>query len=130
MELLHRAATKSCEVDPLPTRLIKSNLEFFAPILCDIINASLDSAIFPEDAKNALVRPLLKKVNLQLISENYRPVSNLGFLSKLIERAACDQILNHAISTGNMEEYQSAYRQKHCTETALLRIKTNNISVD
>ena len=57
-----------------------------------------------ENFKNAAVWPLLKKANLPLEDKNYRPVSNLSYIGKLIERAACDQIVELASQTGNIKE--------------------------
>ena len=88
-------------------------------MITDIVNKSLEEGYFPE-CKNARVRPLLKKPNLELIKENYRPVSDLEYLSKIIERAACEQIIAFTETTATMEPLQSAYRKSHSTETALL----------
>ena len=57
--------------------------------------------------------------------KNYRPVSNLSYLSKIVERAICTQLMQLAEATGNVEPYQSAYRRKHSTKTALLKVKTD-----
>ena len=76
------------------------------------------------------MRPLLKKPNLPLLDNNFRPVSNLVLLSKLIEMAVDEQLGIHVFSTKKFEPLQSAYQAGHSTETALLKIKTdilNNI---
>ena len=77
---------------------------------------------FTDNLKEALLRPLLKKLNLDLIFKHYCPVSNLTYLSKLVERAVCNQITHSAAQTGNTEELQSAYHEDHSTETALLKV--------
>lgn len=71
--------------------------------------------------KHAIVRPLLKKQSLNKdILNNYRPVSNLSHLSKVIEKVIARRIISH-ISDQRMEDcFQSAYRKNHSTETALL----------
>ena len=74
----------------------KGSVKDFIPILTYIINSSLQSGKFPDILKNAAVRPLLKKANLPLEEKNYRPVSNLSYLGKLIERAPCNQIVDFA----------------------------------
>ena len=106
-------------------RLLKNHLDEFIPILMDIFNTSLQSDTFPGDLKNAAVRPLLKKANLQLYDNNYRSVSNLSYLGKLIEWAACDQSNDSALRTGNTEDNQSACRVGHSTESALLKVKSD-----
>ena len=91
-----------------------------------IINLSLLTGNMPQNMKEALLRPLLKKPNLDLQQfKNFRPVSNLSFDSKLIERAVCDQLLEYTATTGKLDGMQSAYRADHSTETALLKVKTD-----
>ncbi len=65
---------------------------------------------------------MLKKLGLELINKNYRPVSNLAFLSKLIERVVALHLVDHLFNNGLMDKFQSAYREGHNTETALLRV--------
>ena len=73
--------------------------------------------------KKALVTPLLKKPSLDSESlKNYRPVSNLSFLSKLTERVVADQLASHMNENQLHTPVQSAYRPKHSTETALLKV--------
>ena len=73
--------------------------------------------------KNALVHPLLKKPGIDCIFKNYRPVSNLSFLSKLIERTVYNQIAQYTGTTGMAEKFQSACRASHSTEIALIKVK-------
>ena len=54
---------------------------------------------------------------------SYRPVSNIPFISKVLEKVGLNRLLNHLTLNNLHEEYQSAYRMLHCTETALLRVK-------
>ena len=128
-KLICKSSAKSCESDPISTRIVKEQLAGFLPMITDIVNRSLQEGSFPNTSKNALVRPLLKKVNLELIHKNYRPVSNLEYLSKIIERAACEQIITYVETTSTMEPLQSAYRRSHSTETALLKIKSDILSM-
>ena len=101
-QIVKKSTTKSYVLDPIPTSLIKEHLEDFVPIMTDIINNSLQNGKIPDKLKIAAVRPLLKKANLPLEDKNYRPVSNLSYIGKLIERAACDQIVEFASQTGNI----------------------------
>ena len=73
-----------------------------------------------DDLKFALLRPLLKKLGLALIEKNFRPVSNLPFLSKLIERIVAFQLIDYVKQNNLYEPLQSAYKDGHSTETALL----------
>ena len=99
-----------------------SKCKVLLPVLTNIINTSLQSGHFPELWKKALVFPLLKKPGLDLLFKKFRLVSNLPFVSKLIERAAFNQIHGHMVSNNLYPDAQSAYRRNHSTETALLKV--------
>ena len=77
--------SKSCELDPIPTTILKVMLPKILPLITKIVNKSLGDSAFCREWKTTVVRPLLKKVGLELIFSNYRPVSNLTFISKVIE---------------------------------------------
>ena len=114
---------KSCSLDPLPSDLLYSCLDCVLPTITDIMNDSLATGFVPSSFKHAVVKPLLKKANLDPeILKNYRPVSNLPFLSKVLERIVLSQLLQHLESNHLLEPFQSAYRKSHSTETALLCI--------
>ena len=73
--------------------------------------------------KEALLHPLLK-ANLDFEKfPSFRLVSNLSYLSKLVEQIVCNQLMRYTESTGNLELYQSAYHENHSMETALLKVK-------
>ena len=71
------------------------------------------------------MQPLLKKANLPLEDKNYQPVSNISYLGKLIERPACDPLVEFATRTSNIVQNQSAYRVGYSTESALLKVKSD-----
>ena len=77
----------------------------------------------PPNLKEALLKPLLKKIDLEPVFKNYCPVSNLSYLSKLLERTVWNQITTYMESTINLEKVQSAYHANCSTETALLKVK-------
>lgn len=121
--VLQKMPKKSCDLDPIPASVLYDCLNEITPIVTDIINKSLSSGIVPQHFKHALVKPLLKKSNLDLnCLKNYRPVSNLPFLSKVLERIVLKQLLQHLEFHNLLEPFQSAYRKCHSTETALLRV--------
>ena len=94
--------------------------------ITNIVNYSLQEGSFPSCFKTAHVTPLLKKAGLDKnILKNYRPVSNLSYISKLIEKAVAKQINEHIAHEGISNENQSAYRVFHSTETALLKIQND-----
>jgi hypothetical protein len=126
-KILMNAPTKSCELDPLPTWLIKEcvNDTCIVPFITCIINKSLVSGIFPSDLRLAYnyIRPLLKKSGLDKEDlNNFRPVANLSFLGKMIERVVSPRLLSVIAEYDLQDPFQSAYRANHSTETALLRV--------
>ena len=96
-------------------------MDSIAPIISRIVNLSLSSGVLPKHFKSAFVKPLLKKSNLDPNSlENYHPISNLSFLSKLIERIIAARLSSHLSSHNLMSKLQAAYHKFHSSETALL----------
>ena len=93
------------------------------PVFKTIINVSLSTGVIPDDQKTTLLKPLLKKPNADFEQfSSFRPVSNLKFLSKLIEKSACLQLNKYLVNNSLHEPLQSAYKVGHSTETALLAI--------
>ena len=72
------------------------------------------------------MKPLIKILGHELINKNYRPVSNLCFLSKLVEKCVLDQLMDHCNSNDLLLDFHSAYCQNYSTETSLINI-TNDI---
>ena len=95
------------------------------PVIRKIVNLSLESGVFAEDWKNALIRPLLKKAGLKPINKNFRPVNNLQVKSKITEKSVAIQLQDHMRANTLFLVLQSAYRQNHSTETALLKVKND-----
>ena len=80
----------------MPTWLVKQCEDQLVPVLTLIVNVSLSTAEFSDELKKAFVTPLIKKAILDSeILKNYRPVSNISFLSKLVERIVCVQQVDH-----------------------------------
>ncbi|CAB4040056.1 Hypothetical predicted protein, partial [Paramuricea clavata] len=123
--LVQKSGKKSCALDPMPTGLVVKCLGTLLPVLTRIINLSLASGKFSEEWKEALVVPLLKHQGLNLEFCNLRPISNLQYVSKLIERAVFEQMNNHMMQFGLYPVLQSAYRKGHSTETILLKIQND-----
>jgi retron-type reverse transcriptase len=118
--------TKLCALDLIPTFLLKDLISCLAPFVTSMCNAPLKEGNLPTSQRHALVTPLLKKSNLDIDQlANYRPVSNLTFMSKVVERLVARQLTDYLQSNALMPSLQSAYRKHHSTETALLRVTSD-----
>ncbi len=126
LKLVQKSPTKTCSLDPLPTWLLKDIKGSMVPVLTNLINSSLSSGTVPPMMKEAIVTPILKKPTLDVeLLKNFRPVSNLPFVSKLTERAVAAQYLEHCEKSGLRNDFQSAYKQHNSTETALTRVNSD-----
>ena len=84
---------------------------------------SVCSGVVPPQFKQAIVTPLLKKPGLDPNDlKNFRPVSNMPFISKILEKVVLTQLQKHLSENELHEIRQSAYRKNHSTETALLSV--------
>ena len=90
-----------------------------------IINKSLAEGSFSKYWKTAIIHPLLKKPGIELIASNYRPVSNLPFLSKVVEKIALTRYNEHSDMYQLMQGYQLAYRKNFSCETAIIKINND-----
>ena len=81
--------------------------------------------MFAESWKTSIVKPLLKKVGLELIFRNYRPVSNLKFLAKVVKKCTLLQFNEHCSMNSLLPSYQSAYRKFYSCKTSLLKLANN-----
>ena len=126
LRLIDKSAPKSCGLDPLPTSVVKDHAVTLAPVITNIVNLSLTSGEVPRELKRALVTPLLKKPNLDTnVLKHYRPVSNLHYVSKILEKILAMQLSHHLHENNPLEPHQSAYHTAHSTETALVRVSND-----
>ena len=121
--LVLSAPCKSSDLDPVPISFVKDCIDILVTPIASIVNLSLSEGCFPSHFKSALVFPLLKKPTLNKDNlKNYRPVSHLTFLSKILEKVVANCLNSHIDSSKLSYHFQSAYKTFHSTETAFLKI--------
>ena len=124
--IINKFPNKTCSLDTLPTWLVKDNIQIMLPVFTKVANTSLKTGVFPDTLKQSIITPVIKKPNLDgNVLKNYRPVANMKFLSKVVEKAASNQVTTYVDNHNLGETNQSAYRRFHSTETALLKVKSD-----
>ena len=126
IKIIMQSKATTCDLDPIPTNVLKKVSSAIAPFATSLINKSLDEGYVPPSLKYANVIPLIKKESLDPdVLKNYRPVSNLPFLSKVLERVVAKRLVQYMENNNLQYPFQSAYRKHHCVETALLRVQSD-----
>ena len=121
---------KTCDLDPLPTSILKKCIDLLLPAIHHIVNLSLSLGSFCDVLKKASVTPLIKNENLDYDNiKSFRPVSNLPFLGKVIEKCVFLQINTYLCENLLYGYSQSAYRSSYSCETALVNIQNDILSI-
>ena len=122
---LQRTPSKTMKFDPIlsrPTWLVKAVSVSLAPDLFRVVNASLFTRILPLLEKRAIVTLVFVKSSLNAdIVNNYRPISCLTFLSKLIERVVFNSISTYIEQFSLLSPFQSAFPKRFSIETAFVK---------
>ena len=121
IEVVNSLKSNASGVDDISAFFLKLSINHAASAITDIINTSLRQATFPERWKKALVIPI-PKVNLPLSPSDFRPISLLSVLSKIIEKIASKQMVRYLTQHSLLDINQSAYRANHGCPTALLKV--------
>ncbi|KAK3555026.1 hypothetical protein QTP86_005701 [Hemibagrus guttatus] len=113
----------TCPLDPIPSAMLQTISPDLLPFITTVINGSLTSGHVPTAFKKARVIPILKKPALDPSDiSNYRLVSLLSFLSKILERVVCNQLSDYLLQNNLHDPNQSGFKAAHSTETALLAV--------
>jgi hypothetical protein len=110
--------------DPVPSAILKTYSDIFIPIWLKLVNMSLEQGTM-DCLKNAVLLPLIKQLDSIMDKENfknYRPVSNLLFIGKLIERIVSIRLNKHMTINDLHSDFQHGYKKGHSTETLLLKV--------
>ena len=109
---------------PAPAALLSADIDTFVPFWVDIVNLSLETGSM-EGLKNAIVIPLIKELTSLTDTENfknYRPVSNLLYISKIIERVVDKRLHEHMVRNCLLMDKNYGYEKNHSTELLLLKV--------
>ncbi|CAB4043612.1 Hypothetical predicted protein, partial [Paramuricea clavata] len=124
--LIYPIASKSCVLDPLPAKLLIPQINDLLPVIRKIVNLSLESGHMPSTSKKAVLTPTLKKPSLDYQEfVNFRPISNLKMVSKVIEKTGASRLISYLDGNNLHEPFQSAYKRYHGCETALIRVQND-----
>ena len=113
---------KTCELDAIPTYLMKDILPAVLKTITKIVKMLLTTGTFLLDWKTTIVRPLIKKARLERNKKNYRPVSNLCSLSKLVEHCMLRYFQKQCDNNFLLLDYQSAYQANYSMKTSLVKM--------
>jgi hypothetical protein len=120
-ELSHLNVTKSTGLDNIPARFLRDGAIFLKIPITYIINMSIVDRQVPDELKSARVKPLFKK-NCRSEVGNYRPVSILCIVSKILERAVYNQLEVFLTKNKLLYEFQSGFRQSYSTDSCLIHL--------
>ena len=122
-DVIKNMPNKSSALDVIPMWLFKNCLPELMDSVYHIVDTSLCTGMFPSSLKSAMIRPSLKKPTLDSDElKNYRPISNLTYLSKIIEKVVHKQLTEYTDTNKLFSDFQSGYRKGHSCETAVTRI--------
>ena len=121
IKCIRSVSTKSCGIDGISIEFLKLCIPYCIPALTHIINFSLEQCKFPSKWKKAIIKPLNKCPN-PAYPTDYRPVSILSVLSKMLEKVVYSQVSEYLVNNNLLDLYQSGFRKYHSTTTALLKI--------
>lgn len=113
--------TNACGVDKISAYFLKLGIAHIVKPLTNIVNSSFKDKIFPSRWKMALVKPL-PKINIPIEPSDFRPISLLPAISKIMEKIAAKQMVDYLKRKNLLDTHQSAYKHNHSTLTALLNI--------
>ena len=121
LKIINSMGTKTCSSDPRPSSVLKELAPYIIRQITTIVNVSL-RGVFAYKWKTAIIKTLLKRFGLDFITKNYRPISNLPFMSKLVKKCMLTQFNKHCKDNQLMPDYQSAFRSNYSCETSVVKL--------
>ena len=128
LEMVIRSSPrKSCELDPIPTFLLKEFLNDLLPYLHLLCKSSLSTEILSCSQKKAIVTPAFKKYGLDVLN-NFWPISNIYYLLEIVEKLVSMQLIAYLNGLGLLPSLQPGFCAGHSTETVLVRLLSDIFS--
>lgn len=121
LSVLNKSASEACGVDEIPLKLIKLSIPCILPVLVHIFDESLQKACFPDSWKTSIIRPI-PKISNPRESKDFRPISLLCTLSKILERIVHYHLSAFLEAGRVLDPRQSGYKRFHSTQSALIRV--------
>ena len=118
---------KAIGLDNIPNRLLKLAADSSAPSLTFIFNLSISSGIFPDEWKIAKILPMYKSGPRNVL-ENYRPISILPLVAKVLEKEVHKQLYQHLAENNLLHPCQQGFRPKRSTHSALIKVTDHWLS--
>ena len=120
---------KSSPLDFVPVSILKGCVDAFAPLIARLVNLHFSEECFPDMFKFGQIRSLLKKPGASTSdTSNFRPITNMNTIGKILERRAMKQLRRHSDQSPNLGHLQYAYRALHSTETAMTKVVSDLVS--
>ena len=122
LSIIMSMLVKHCDLDLTPATVMRKLILHILQEITILVNQSLVHGKFAEVWKTSVCKPLIKSLKLDKVKTSYRPVGNLLYLSKVVEKAMLQQFTEHCGLHDLMPSYQSAYCKFHSCKTSLLNL--------
>ena len=107
--------------DTITTKILKHNINVFAPVICKLVNSSIEENMFPDILKLSKVIPIFKN-GCKTDPSNYRPITILSNFSKIFEKVIQLQLTEYLESNNLFYCNQYGFRKFHSTSCALMSV--------
>lgn len=121
LQAMHSTKSNAIGLDLLPIKFLKALCPLVVKPITHIFNAIVTTSVFPNEWKKSKIIPIKKKSTANSL-DNLRPISILPALSKVFEKIIKTDICKHVAVNNLLCEFQSGYREKHSTKTAMLKV--------
>ena len=121
-DIIKKMKIKTSPADPIPASVYKHIVDDLVPHITILVNKSLATGSI-EGIKQSVIAPLIKKYNLDHDeNKSYRPISNIEFISKIIEKVVSIRLDEHMNINDLHTPEQFAYKKRHSTEHLVLQV--------